>query len=211
MPPFQRIHLVRHGETVGAETGYAGDPALTRIGEQQSALTADHLTTLGVSSVYVSPLLRARQTAAPMASLLGTTPMTLPEMAEISLGDYPGDQIVGRERPKIDFEAWGGDSGHDFNMRVISGFQMMIESIRRETHQSIALITHGGTINVILDYVAGIQFDGEMRHLLANCSVSTLEIGASSGSLTTVNVVTHLPSELITPPGEQSLSTPLSR
>jgi hypothetical protein len=41
-----------------------------------------------------------------MASLLGTTPMTLPEISEISLGDYPGDQIVGRARPTIDFEAW---------------------------------------------------------------------------------------------------------
>lgn len=193
---------------MGAETAYAADPVLTRVGEQQSALTADHLATLGVSSMYVSPLMRARQTAAPMASLLGTTPMTL---SEISLGDYPGDQIVGRARPTIDFEAWGGDAGHDFNMRVITGFQKLIASIRAETHQNIALITHGGTINVILDYIAGIQFDGEMRHLLANCSVSTLEIGAGSVSLTTVNVVTHLPSELITPPGEQSLSAPPSR
>ena len=150
-------------------------------------------------------VLRARQIAAPTASLLGTTLMTLPEMSEISLGDYPGDQIAGRERPKIDFEAWGGDASHIFNMRVIYGLRKMITSIRDETHQGIALFTHGGTINLILDHIAGVPFDGEMRYLLPNCSVPTLEIGRDHVSLANVNVVAHMPSELITPPGEGGL------
>ena len=137
--------------------------------------------------------------------------MTLSEMSEISLGDYPGDQVVGRARPKIDFEVGGGDAGRDFNMRVIAGFQKMISPIRAETHQSITLITHGGTINVIVDHLTGVPFYGEMRYLLLNYSVSTLEIGPGSVSLTNMNEVSHLPWELITPPGEHPRSTAPSR
>ncbi len=78
-------------------------------------------------------------------------------------------------------------------------------------HENVALITHGGTINVILDHVQGVPFDGEMRHLLANCSISTLELGPSSLSLTGVNCVTHLPYELITPENERPGISPPPR
>jgi len=80
-----------------------------------------------------------------------------------------------------------------------------------ETHQSIAFIPHGGTINVILDHLTGGPFDDEMRYLLATCGVSTLDIGPVSVSVTNGNDVSHLPWELITPPGEHPRSTAPSR
>lgn len=206
MTTTQRVHLIRHAETMGAETTYVGDPNLTHRGERQSALTADHLESIGISSVYVSPLLRAQQTAVPLVRKMGTPPKTLPLMAEIHLGDFPGPEASGRKRPLIDFGKWGGDAGADFNERVITGFRDFVSEIQSLEPGEIALITHGGTINVILDHVQGIPFDGQMRHLLANCSVSTLEIGPDSMSLADVNYVTHLPYELVTPEDERTLN-----
>jgi broad specificity phosphatase PhoE len=201
----KKVYLVRHGETMGANAASVGDPTLTHLGERQASLTAGHLRNLAVTSVSVSPLLRAQQTAAPMTRLLGKAPTTLESITEIELGNYPGDKATGRERPLIEFAAWGGDSGTEFNQRAISGFQRVLDDIRGDDHRDIALVSHGGTINVILDHVAGLAFDGEMRHLLANCSVSTLEVRSDSVSLVDVNFVDHLPEELITPPGENLL------
>lgn len=188
---------------MGAETTYVGDPNLTHRGERQSALTAEHLDSVGVSSVYVSPLLRAQQTAAPLIVKMGAPPKTLAYMAEIHLGDFPGPEASGRKRPLIDFGEWGGDAGADFSERVIKGFRDFTSEIQSMNHEDVALISHGGTINVILDYVQDIPWDGEMRNLLANCSVSTLEIGPGSVSLADVNYVRHLPWELITPENER--------
>ena len=202
MPFIQRVHLVRHGETVGAGAAYVGDPILTDVGQKQSEITADSLRELGVSSVLVSPLLRAQQTAAPLAAIIDPAPRTISALTEISLGDYPGDREVGRKRPMIEFEAWGGDSGAEFSKRAIAGFQQLVTDIRNDAHEDVAVITRGGTINVILDHIEGIPFDGEMRRLLANCSVSTLELGPDSVAMADINGVTHLPGRLITPRGE---------
>jgi len=196
---------------MGADTTYVGDPTLTHRGERQSALTAHHLHGAGVSSVYVNPLLRAQQTAAPLITRMGTPPVTLPLMSEIELGDYPGDKVVGRERPLIEFGAWGGDAGKKFSERVITGFRDFMFEVRSSDHADVALISHGGTINVILDHVQDIPFDGNMRNLLANCSVSTLEMGPGSVSLADVNYVTHLPYDLITPENERARNGVLPR
>ncbi|MBT5320448.1 MAG: histidine phosphatase family protein [Chloroflexi bacterium] len=211
MPQIQRVRLVRHAETMGADTTYVGDPTLTHRGERQSTLTADHLHDVGVSSVYVSPLLRAKQTAAPLITRLGAPPKTLPLMAEIDLGDFPGPEASGRKRPLIDFGDWGGDYGADFSESVIRGFGDFISEVQPLEHEDIALISHGGTINVILDHVQGIPWDGQMRNLLANCSVSTIEISPGSVSLSDINFVRHLPYELITPENERPLKQPPSR
>jgi broad specificity phosphatase PhoE len=135
----------------------------------------------------------------------------LESITEIELGDYPGGKATGRKRPLIEFKEWGGDSGTEFSQRAISGFQGALDDIRGDGHRDIALASHGGTINVILDHIAGISFDGEMRHLLANCSVSTLEVRPDSVSLVDVNHVVHLPEEWITPPGEKLLQRGPSR
>ena len=49
----------------------AGDPGLTDVGREQAVRTARWLRSAGVSSLYSSPLRRARQTAEGIASALG--------------------------------------------------------------------------------------------------------------------------------------------
>jgi broad specificity phosphatase PhoE len=75
--------------------------------------------------------------------------------------------------------------------------QQVLAETRAGHHEDVAVIAHGGTINVILGHVAGIPWDGEMRHLLANCGISTLEVSAELVSVVEANVVRHLPEDLI--------------
>jgi broad specificity phosphatase PhoE len=61
------IYLVQHGDKERA----AGDPGLTALGTRQAAVTARWLQERGLRALYSSPLRRARETAAPVASATG--------------------------------------------------------------------------------------------------------------------------------------------
>ncbi|MBA2472736.1 MAG: bifunctional RNase H/acid phosphatase [Pseudonocardiales bacterium] len=75
-----RLLMLRHGQTEhSAQRRYSGrgDLPLTELGESQAAAAAARLAgTDGVAAVVSSPLLRARQTAQPVADALGV-PMTI--------------------------------------------------------------------------------------------------------------------------------------
>lgn len=68
------VHLVRHGEVRNPERilyGRLPGYRLTERGEQMAGLVAEHLADRDVALVRSSPLLRAQQTAAPIAAQHG--------------------------------------------------------------------------------------------------------------------------------------------
>lgn len=78
------IYLIRHGEA--AEKWHqADDPGLSELGRQQAAKTAQLLLPqLGPDVRLVSsPMLRARETAQPLADALGTEPVIIETFREI--------------------------------------------------------------------------------------------------------------------------------
>ena len=78
------IHLVRHGR---AAAGYHShrDPGLDDVGRAQAEATAEALATEldAPVPIYTSPLARARETAAALASRWGVEPILEPRVAEI--------------------------------------------------------------------------------------------------------------------------------
>lgn len=65
------VHLVRHGEVFNPEKilyGRLPNYRLSEAGERQAKVTAEFLASLDVAAVVASPLLRAQQTAAPIAA-----------------------------------------------------------------------------------------------------------------------------------------------
>jgi broad specificity phosphatase PhoE len=62
-------YLVQHGE----KQSLPGDPGLTAIGRHQATRTGNWLRGLGVQTLCTSPLRRARETAACIASVTGLT------------------------------------------------------------------------------------------------------------------------------------------
>ena len=61
------MYLLRHGESEANAakvfSGRRGDPALTEAGRRQASAQADVLAASGISTIWSSPLRRARQTA----------------------------------------------------------------------------------------------------------------------------------------------------
>ena len=66
------ILLVRHGEAAAA-WGEHADPGLSALGRQQALQARDELQTFGRLRLISSPLLRAQETALPMANIQRTS------------------------------------------------------------------------------------------------------------------------------------------
>lgn len=79
-----RLYLVRHGEPTGSwGTSADLDPGLSPLGHEQAAAAADRLRLLTPRQIVTSPLRRAAETAAPLASALSMKAEVVDRVAEI--------------------------------------------------------------------------------------------------------------------------------
>ena len=95
LPPGAReIILVRHGATLREDVRLELDgksvtnPPLSPDGEVQAQAVTARLAAEPITHIFVTPLQRTHQTAAPLATLKGLAPVVIPEMREIHLGDW---------------------------------------------------------------------------------------------------------------------------
>jgi probable phosphoglycerate mutase len=223
-----RLTFIRHGEPAWVVDGRSiDDPSLTERGRRQTELLAKHLTDLSCDEVFVSPLVRAGETAAPLLEALGMEAEEAPWLAEISAPPWDGapeDQVLrvfaeGRARPVE--EQWdgieGGESFRDFHQRVTGGLTAMLAErgtrpvgpgsplweVDSPGHH-VALVAHAGTNAVAIGHLLGIDpvpWEWE-RFVMRHTSVSELApydtAGSCAFSLLRLNDVEHLPDALRT-------------
>ncbi len=99
------LFLVRHCATEASTDGrYCGhlDLTLTREGHAQAQVLAAFLVERRPTSLFVSPLQRAKQTAAPLADVSGLPVEQLDDMAELDFGAWDG--LTEEEMRKDDAE-----------------------------------------------------------------------------------------------------------
>ena len=77
-----RLRIIRHGEAA-ATFGEATDPPLSEAGQVQAAALADAMATTPRAPIFSSPLVRARETAAPLAKKWGVSVAIAPMIREI--------------------------------------------------------------------------------------------------------------------------------
>jgi predicted glycosyltransferase/broad specificity phosphatase PhoE len=87
-----RVLLVRHGHTAWNGRRHIGwaDVPLDAAGCRQAQEVARALASERVDAVYTSPLMRARDTARPVAEAHGVTPVVLDDLRELRFGDLEG-------------------------------------------------------------------------------------------------------------------------
>ncbi|MBO0820850.1 MAG: histidine phosphatase family protein, partial [Nocardiopsaceae bacterium] len=128
-----RLYLARHAQTPSnvvraLDTGYPG-AALTEEGHQQAARLAERLAGEPFAVVAASPLLRAQQTAAPLAAARGLDILTLDGLREVDAGDlemaaseaaserYAAMARTWADDGDLDAALPGGITGHEFLRR----------------------------------------------------------------------------------------------
>ena len=158
------IYLVRHGQTVWNEEGRlcgSSDVPLSDEGLVQARKLAARLKDIGISAIYSSPLLRARQTAEAIAAHYRVEVKTEPDLREIDYGNWEGLKVADvleqfpeieklrREEP-MKFAAPNGEPMLQFAKRVISAIQRVAASHADET---ICVVAHQTVNRFILCWI----------------------------------------------------------
>lgn len=148
--------LVRHGrpERVDHEPNGA-DPALTELGHRQAAAAAEFLRNDGIEQVYVSPMLRAIETAAPLTEHVGGEAIIVDGIAEFDLGEtsyIPGEEL--ELTPEGVADLYAKMIAPAFGERVIEGMDHIISSNRG---RRVAVVCHGGVISRYLCHILGLD------------------------------------------------------
>ncbi|MDC5695968.1 histidine phosphatase family protein [Intrasporangium calvum] len=183
-----RLFLVRHGET-HANVARQLDTAvpglhLTEAGEQQAKDLAERLSSEDLGAIYVSDLLRAQQTAEPLAAALGLDVVVLPGLREIQAGDYemstewgPFVDAVKRWRDDPEHTIPGGDSGIGF----MSRYEAAIRRIAGDGHESAVAVSHGAAMRVWVAAATNLDPGFFDARRLDNTLVVTLEGDPDAG------------------------------
>jgi probable phosphoglycerate mutase len=195
------IVLIRHGEPEWVRDGLAVvDPPLTERGHRQAERLADYLSGERFDEVLVSPLVRARQTAAPLLAALGVAEVIDPWLEEIRDPMWHGSpaekaaEAYAELRGRPAEERWhgleGGESIRDFVGRIRAGASSFLadRGVRRcdvdlpvwqiaEPGARIALVAHAGTNSVTIGHLLGLEptpWEWD-RFVLGHTSVSRVE------------------------------------
>lgn len=193
-----QVLLVRHALPVRVE-GADGpaDPHLDELGHRQAAALAEWLVREGIDRVYTSPLVRAVETAAPLARALGVDAVVADGVAEFDrhADEYvPLEELRATNDPRWQQLLEGGyfDEGEltadQFQHTVVEA----IEGIVAENpSRTVAVVCHGGVINAWFSHLLGI--DQLMFFEPAYTSVSRfLASGRGHRTLASLNETAHL-------------------
>lgn len=204
------VYLVRHAQTTwNLERRFQGqfDVPLSAEGIRQSEAVARWLRNERVrfAAIYTSDLLRARQTAEPIAERLGLVPEPVHALREIHAGDwqglvaaeieelYPGQLMRWREEAN-DFRLPGGETVPEVQARVLAWYN---EAIKAHKGQAIVAISHGMAIRSLLAALNGWDLaDAEKMKTtsLSNTGVTAVFADHTSGESTILflNSLHHL-------------------
>ncbi|QGG94854.1 histidine phosphatase family protein [Actinomarinicola tropica] len=175
------IVLVRHAEPEWAKDGLAIDnPPLTDRGREQARRLADRLSHEAFDQVFVSPMVRAQQTAEPILEVLGVDAPTEPWLEELRMPDWTGtpsaevDELFRQAPYRPIEEHWagitGGESFKDFHVRVTEGVEATLAplgvtpyrdegplwEIDDESRRAL-FVAHAGTNATIIGHLLGID------------------------------------------------------
>lgn len=150
--------IIRHGrpETI-QDSLNAADPALTEIGQAQAEAVAEWVSDEHLDAIYTSPMARARQTAAPFESLMGRVAVLEPRIAEY---DKDEKSYIPMDEMKADKVAWRAwlveNTGKDMTDFAAEAVAAITEIIADHRGEKVALICHGGIINIWAANVLGL-------------------------------------------------------
>ncbi len=160
-----RALLIRHGKTKGnSERRYIGrtDEPLNCEGREEAEKVGSDVSR---KQVYVSPLLRARQTASILFP--NAEQQILPGLRETDFGDFEGrtaDEMAddAAYREWVDGMCLGtcpnGESREDVSQRAVSAFCDAVLDAKNTGKEEVVFVTHGGVIMSILEAL------GEPKH-----------------------------------------------
>ena len=200
------LYLIRHGATAANEArpprlqGRRQNPPLTPLGIRQAEATRDFLAIRPIDHCYSSPLLRAFQTAAIVATPHGLAPQSLEDLIECDIGQWEGlDWAAIRHQDAAAHARFmtnpaqngypEGESFQDVYNRVTPALERLLTV---HAGQSILVISHHIVNRTYLAGLLGLPLDQARQVTLDNCGISLVIRDGDQTSVSTLNAAFHL-------------------
>ena len=206
------LFIVRHGDAIPdadeiIPSGVYDDLPLSSLGREQAQNLAERLGSLHFDAIYSSPLRRCQETAEPLARRLELTPILVPAIKEIRLGDIRplpehGEDLsiltqALKER-QADIVRIAGETGHwddiansepskEFRNRVVNAFD---EIARNHVGERVIAFAHGGVVNAYAAEVLGLERDFFFPS--ANTSITMVRVSGKHRVLYILNDFAHI-------------------
>jgi broad specificity phosphatase PhoE len=131
---------------------------LSPRGHEQARTLASFLRRRPIDAIYTSPMRRAQQTLAPLASHCPNPAIVKPEFREVDFGDWTSltwEQV--HSRYQVSAFDWldqlehgripNAETGREFRARIEPSLRQIVAE---HAGQSVAIVCHGGVIRAML-------------------------------------------------------------
>ena len=171
--------LLRHGETDwNRELRFQGhvDVSLNATGLEQARRLAGRLAGTPAQHLYASDLLRAQQTAQPVAQELGLAATSDAALREQSFGQVDGMRVddIKAQHPQAweswlrfdqDFSMPEGETARQFHARVMDAVQRIVAA---HEGQTVVVVTHGGVLDMVYRTARSLGLNGPRQSEIPN-------------------------------------------
>jgi probable phosphoglycerate mutase len=179
--------LIRHGETqMNRELRFQGhvNVGLNEVGLEQARRLAARMAGGQAHALYASDLLRAQQTAQPIAAGLALAPVTESGLREQSFGKVDGMRVddIQRDHPDAwagwlrfeeDYAMPDGESTREFHGRVMEAVQRVVAS---HPDQTVVVVTHGGVLDMIYRTARSLGLSGPRQSEIPNAGLNRIRV-----------------------------------
>lgn len=198
------IYLFRHGQTnLNRDGKYQGaiDKDLNEFGKIQSELLGKRIQKYHIDIIYSSDLKRVIETSNIINKYVNTEIIIKEELREINMGAwdtliieerYTNNEVYAKEWHKhlADLPYPDGECGEDVCKRVMK----VIDDIKKQQYENVAIVTSGGTIAILLCEFLGLEQYKRFGMAIDNCSISILNYDIINDKVTIkcINDTAHL-------------------
>jgi len=205
--PVTKLFLIRHGQSAGnAEGRFGGHSAtpLSDLGCEQARLAAVALAKENINAIYSSDLLRAVQTAEPLARMLGIEIVTSTALRERNVGVLEGltfdeskaahpDDYYALVNRNIHHVITDGESYRHLLNRITAELR---DILRQHRGERIAIFTHTGALCFMTLHLLGAIHRNTKQTpwiITSNCGINRFEVrGPRNIRVLALNDTRHL-------------------
>lgn len=188
---MMELILIRHGETDwNRELRFQGqiDVPLNATGHEQARRVGLRLAQEEVHTLVCSDLMRAQETARPVAQNRlpdqGLSPVLEVGLREQSFGVIEGMLVadIKAQYPNewaqwtqfdADYAFEGGESVRQFHTRVLTAVRALAQQYPQQT---VAVVTHGGVLDMIYRSAMALPLSGPRQSLIPNAGLNRVRV-----------------------------------
>jgi len=190
--------LIRHGENDYVKTGKMAGRLpgvhLNQQGQDQAQALSDALKDVPLKAIYSSPLERALETAAPIASARSLEIIPEPDLLDVNVGKWQGKslkvlrlmkawKIVQHAPSRFRFPE--GESFLESQTRIVAALERINQ--KHKPQDVIAVVFHADPIKLAVAHFIGLPLDHFQRLSCDTGSVTALHVNEAGANLVRLN------------------------